>query len=264
MRHKEIRKNLVAFLCGELKKDEEELFTSHLESCSHCKRELEQFKKIMGEAEALPEGISKALESVDWEALPARIAEAVFRVRTPRARKPWWQRLRLFMPQVKPVYAGVLVGVLLGSLATFLFLRSPFLKQANGNKLFASGDFLERVELEMARRETLDYLDKSQYLLLDFVQSPPEKLRSGEALLASEQVSDLLSKKRYLNPQLDKFQMAKAKQILDQIEFLFIELAQISDRLSDSQLREIQSLIEEKQLLLKIKLLKKELEESEV
>jgi len=265
MRHKEIKKNLVAFLCGELKKDEEEHFASHLNTCSHCQRELEQFKKIMEGANSLPEDIVQAIESVDWEALPAQISEAVFQAEAPRLHKPWWERLRLFVPQLKPAYAaGVLVGILLGSLVTFLIFRGPFLKQAREEGLFASQDFLERVELEMARRETLDYLDKSQYLLLDFVQSPPEKLRSGEVLLASEQVSDLLSKKKYLNPQLDKFRMAKAKQILDQIEFLFMELAQISDKLSDSQLRELQNLIEEKQLLLKIKLLKKELEESEV
>jgi hypothetical protein len=120
------------------------------------------------------------------------------------------------------------------------------------------------VELEMARRETLDYLEKSQYLILDFVQSPSEKITSGESKLASLQAKDLLSKKKYLNSQLDKFQMAKAKQILDQIELLFFELAHISEELSDSQIKEIQNMIEEKKLLLKIKLLKKELEESEV
>ncbi len=58
--------------------------------------------------------------------------------------------------------------------------------------------------------------------------------------------------------------MAKAKAICDQIELLFYELSRISEELSIEQIEGIQRLIDEKQLLLKIKLLKKELEESEV
>jgi hypothetical protein len=58
--------------------------------------------------------------------------------------------------------------------------------------------------------------------------------------------------------------MAKAKEICDQIEFLFFELTQVSGQLSEGDLQNIQNLIEEKQLLLKIKLLKKDLEEREV
>ena len=58
--------------------------------------------------------------------------------------------------------------------------------------------------------------------------------------------------------------MAKAKAICDQIEFLFYELTQISVQLSEEEISKIQNMIEEKKLLLKIKLLKKELEQSEV
>jgi hypothetical protein len=128
-----------------------------------------------------------------------------------------------------------------------------------------SQEFLDRVDLEMARRETLDYLDKSQYLLLDFVRYSPE----GETELwkdefAVNQARDLLSKKKYINPQLRKLRMAKAKAICDQIEFLFYELTQVKDDLTKEDLERIQRLIEEKQLLLKINLLKKELRESEV
>jgi hypothetical protein len=58
--------------------------------------------------------------------------------------------------------------------------------------------------------------------------------------------------------------MAKAKEICDQIEFLFYELTQMSEYLSPEDLRRIQNLIEERQLMLKIKLVKKELKKSEV
>jgi len=73
-----------------------------------------------------------------------------------------------------------------------------------------------------------------------------------------------LSKKKYIDNQLDKVKLAKAKAICDQIELLFFELTQISEDLSPEDLRKIQRLIEERQLLLKIKLVRKELQKSEV
>ena len=58
--------------------------------------------------------------------------------------------------------------------------------------------------------------------------------------------------------------MAKAKDICDQIEFLFFELTQVSDQLSKEDLIRIQNVIEEKQLLLRINLIKRDLEKSDV
>jgi len=74
------------------------------------------------------------------------------------------------------------------------------------------------------------------------------------------QARELLSKKKYLNRELDKFQMAKAKAVCDQIEMLFLELAQISGNLPEAELAKIRDLVEERQLFLKINLVKKELQ----
>lgn len=74
----------------------------------------------------------------------------------------------------------------------------------------------------------------------------------------------MLAKKRYIDLQLDRFQMAKAKKICDQIELLFFELAQITKEFPVEEVKKIQNLIEEKQILFKINLVKKELQESEV
>ena len=163
------------------------------------------------------------------------------------------------------MYAGVLIGILIGALATLFIFRLSLVKTTGSGGFLVSPRLLEKAELEIARRETLDYLDRSQYLLLDFVQTPPEK---GQKFWKSEYIyqkaKDLLSQKKYINPQLRKFRMAKAKEICDQIELLFYELMQMSDHLSAEELQRIQRLIEKKQLLLKIKLLQKELKESEV
>jgi hypothetical protein len=261
---KKHEKDMVAFLYGELGEEERECFLSHLDVCSHCQREFQELKEMSEKANTLD--IQGAMDSVDWDSLPSKITDAIWEKSAQTSREGWLARLLkgMFQPKLRPVYAGVLLGVLIGSLATFLVFQGPFMREGVETRFLISHDFLERVDMEMARRETLDYLERSQYLLLDFVQYSPQKEELLEPELAFRKASDLLSKKKYINPQLTKFQMAKAKEICDQIELLFYELTQMSDQLTREDVVRIQRLIEENQLLLKIRLLKRELKESEV
>lgn len=267
MKHCKETKELAAFLYGELKDDERERLESHIEVCPQCRKKIEELRQVVNEADSLSSDIEEALASVDWEMLSSKISENVFKKETPLSRRSrtgkFWGLL--FQPRFRPVYTALLLGILLGSLATFVVFRNSGLKGTSEERFFVSGDFLERLELEMARRETLDYLEKSQYLLLDFVQSSPEKSAElWQSNFASTRARDLLAKKRYIDPQLDRFQMAKAKKICDQIELLFFELAQITKELPVEEVKKIQNLIEERQVLLKINLVKKELQENEV
>jgi hypothetical protein len=260
------QENLVAFLGRELDMETAETLKKHLEACPDCRSELEALRRVLRAADSFRGDVDQALATVDWEAVAHQAVEAAFQ-KEPRApRQSGFERWlsRLLQPRLRPVYAGVLAGLLLGFLGAYLVLNPGLVKPRKGEAFSASRDFLERVELEMARRETLDYLQKSQYILLDFVQSPSRGKKLEPSVFSSQQARDLLSKKKYLNRELDRFQMAKAKQICDQIEILFYELAHISGDLSQAELGRIQSLIEDKQLLLKINLVKKELEKSEV
>jgi hypothetical protein len=262
-----MRKNMVAFLYGELKESEKESLKSHIKSCKECRIELEQLSKIYKAANALNEDIEEATASLDWQNLPAKIVDTVFETKISsvhnQQRVGFWRFL--FQSRFRPAFAGVLLGVLLGSLVTFLIFQSRPVQVSKDGRIIVPQGFYDKMELEMARRETIDYLEKSEYLLLDFVQSSPEKFAgSWQSEFASQKTRNLLSKKKYIDPQLDKFKLAKAKLICDQIELLFFELMQISERMSAEELKKIQTLIEERQLLLKIKLVKKELEKSEV
>jgi len=141
----------------------------------------------------------------------------------------------------------------------YFVLRAPGSRPGQDLGFFASQEFLDRAELEMARRNTLDYLEKSQYVLLDVFGSA----RAGSvtpAALRSGQTRDLLARKKYLNGQLERFQMSKAKAICDQIEMLFRELSEISEDMSAAEFERIRDFVEERQLLLKINLVRKELE----
>jgi hypothetical protein len=245
-----------AYLLGDPEEGRSATVAEHLEKCPECRKEVEELRKVMDGAGAVKGEIREALRSVDWDALPDRIADYVYdRAPRPKRAPQFW----FLQPRLRPVLAGLAMGLILGSLGMYLLLRNTPSSPVRDRGFFASGEFLDRVELEMARRETVDYLEKSQYVLLDMFGTPgaPEATRTA---VNAAQAKKLLSKKKYLNAQLEKFQMAKAKAICDQIETLFLELAQISDELPEAELAKIQKFVQDRQLLLKINLVKQELQ----
>jgi hypothetical protein len=249
------------FLLGDLEEARRSAMAEHLDTCPGCRNEVEELRAVVAGADSIKGEIRRALDSVDWDALPGRVADYVYRQASESRREPALRRLRLWAAQaaLRPVLAGLALGVVLGSLGMYLALRRGGPAGTPDRGYYASAGFIDNAQLQIARRETLDYLERSQYLLLDFVQktdggaSVPSSLRSTRA-------KDLLLKKKYLNAELDRYQMAKAKAICDQIEVLFQELAQVSGTLPEAELQNIRDLIQERQLLLKINIVKKELE----
>ncbi|MDH7511948.1 MAG: zf-HC2 domain-containing protein [Clostridiales bacterium] len=261
---RQARKNMAAFQSGELEGREREQVIRHIEQCAACRAELELFQRTLQSADALKPEFDKVMASIDWDEMSEKIVASAWdkrkRPRTLPEREKFW----LFSPKLKPVVAGLLLGILVGAVAAWFVFRGRTSENGGVASLFASKEFLDRVDLEIARRETLDYLEKSQAVLLEFAQSSAAdgKFRLNEAVAAKAR--ELLSKKKFLNLQLEKAQMAKAKDICDQIELLFYELAAVSEGLTEAERQEIQNLIEDRSLLLKIRLLKKELQKSEV
>jgi len=235
--------------------------------CADCRKQWKDVETILQGAGALQEDVKQAMNTVDWDSLSERIADAAqTRTKTVPGSVPAGVfRPRLWDARWRPVFAGALGGLLIGGAVMYFALRSPRIPQAPGLGVQASGEFIDRVEMSVARRETIDYLSKSQALLLDFVQAQPAQ--AGRILQdepAVQRRHDLLSKKRLMNAQLDGIRMAKARDICDQIERLFIELSQISGEMTAEEAVRIQRFVEDKKILFRIKLLQRELQESEV
>jgi hypothetical protein len=251
----------VAFLSGDLEDGRRRTMSEHIDKCPECRAEAEEYGRLLKEADAVKSEIREVMASVNWEALPARIADRAMTdspkpERLAPAARPWgW----LSVLRMRPVLAGLAAGLVVGAAAMYFALKAPAPGPEEGTGYYASGEFLDRAELEQARRNTLDYLEKSQYVLLDVFDSAGQGT-AGPAALRTERARDLLQRKKYLNAQLERFQMAKAKAICDQIEMLFLELAQVGDDLPAAELQRIQGFVEERQLLLKINLVKKELQ----
>lgn len=263
---KDVLKELAAYYYRELSEQESACVEAHLDICKDCWQEMNLIKKTLNGADAFNPEIAAALASVDWSELPDKIADRVLirnEEKLPQTRSRFWSSL--FRPHFRPVYAALLLGIAMGAAVTFFILRSPQELQLATADVFVPAGVMENMDVEVARRKTLDYLEKSQYLLLEFVQTDPEKAAGfWRSDFATQETRGLLSQKRYIDPQLNKYQMAKAKAICDQIEFLFLELTQLSHEISEAELDKVRNLIQERQLFLKIKIIKQELERSEV
>lgn len=257
------KQDLVASLLGDLSEADARSLERHIAGCPGCRREMAELKCVLNGAAAAGEEVKRATATVDWEALPERIARKVFDRPEPRL-EPRGLR-RFFAPVLlRPAAAGLAAGALLGALAAFLILR-PAPPAPGGSKgYYASSEFLDRVEHELARRETLSYLSRSQSLLQDFLQ--PAALEDGGLWSGGSgqmRAASLLQKKKFMNPHLESGQMAKARDICNQIELLILELAQIGPGLDDADRTRIQERVDDSRLWLKINLLRKELQDSE-
>lgn len=257
------KQDLVAYLLGDLGEVDVRSLERHVGDCPECRREMAELKRVLNGAVAVNEEVRRAMDTVDWEALPERIARKAFD-RTVSREEPRGIRRFLSPLLLRPAAAGLAAGAVLGALAAFLLLRPSPPRPDQPRGYYASSEFLDRVELELGRRETLSYLDRSQNLLQDFLQ--PAALESGGLWLEGDgqkRAASLLEKKKYINPQLKHRQMAKARDICDQIELLILELAQIGPDLGEEERARIQERVDESRLWLKINLIRKELQNSE-
>lgn len=272
---------LLAYYLGEISGDIAAQIEVHLRTCSSCQQDLAILQAILATSEKIKKEIELELEKVDWKGLPIaiekKIQEAVSRPR--QIAWPWsplfqglsfinrsvLRHIQIIRPWVFllrwSTLAGLIIGLFLGFISYHYLLR-PEKKWTQAELMYqVPGPFLERVDEEMARKEVLDYLEKSRLILISMKQAvevspeviplPPEKLRN------------LLWRKKYFSPQLDSFSLAKAKQILEEIDAFLLELALTEEKISSDEARHLVRLIDEKQLLLKIQLLLQELKEGE-
>lgn len=259
---RQYKKDWPDFISCQLPPERMEVMSRHLRECPVCWKEVEQQRHLLAMADNFKDELKQVMATVDWEALPAviagRLPEKERHPEPATTSSPWhlwkWQ----------PLAAGLFLGLLLGGAMTFLVFKTresgqPTVRQETG--IFMPADLVDRVDLALARKETIDYLERSQYLLLDIMQ---DGKNTTSSLLQQERIRQLLTDKKYLNTQLDDLRLMKARAICDQIELLFLELSQLSPELSAAELERVRTMVEDKQLLLKINLVKKELQQSEV
>lgn len=266
-----IRKIMVDYLSGELIESNGPesgprfaAMEAHVGTCSRCRNEYAVMQKIYGVTRDINDAAGSAMETIDWEANAERIARGVRFKRPARTREFSFNPFTFNWSPAVPAMAGVfLLGILLGY---FLFYTpgpsdSPLSGVTSGQPDAA----LARLEATLAKRGMRDYFQQTQLLITDLMrQCDDDGTASWSTGVNRRQVRTLLNKNHYFNRELSNPQFLSSRRLLKKIEWLLYEMVTLDDGASCEQLQRLQQFIRKERLLLKLRLVGKDISYKEV
>lgn len=242
-------KNLLVLYAEEaLPSDESAQVRSHLVECAGCREELAKIATIRSWLSD-PEVFLR--DSDAWQFLPRSLAARAKAVAQAKGYLPiHWGPLGWA--------TSVAALFILGFCLIWMLPRQvsiPPLPVARGNEAF-----LRQMQSVYAREATAQYLSQCKDLLLNVVRA--EKSCLGEKYDFSVEVArarELLQRKRMLDAELRSPEVARAKELCDELENFLVNLSTSESCETFDKLNTMERFIEKEQLLLRINLVKSEL-----
>jgi hypothetical protein len=265
---KKMKQIMVEVLSGELTgtSPQSKEMADHLNTCSRCRREYGLLQKIYSETRQIDEAAEAAVETIDWE---ENARDIVYGIRLRQARRRTWSRGFSFQPMnwkwLVPTLAGVfLLGICLGYL---LFYNAPR-GSLSGEEFFQpvtadNAAVIDRLEGALARRQVQGYFQQTELLLTDLMRQCDEDGTAAWLTGANRQrVRTLLNKNRYLEQDLTHPELLSTHRLVKKIEWVLYEMSTLKEGASCSQLQRLQDYIRQERLLLKLRLVGKDISPS--
>ncbi len=249
-----IRDLLVLFSENALDPVQSAVVQAHLSGCPSCSREaaeIESVRSMLKDPELFaPE------KTYGWQLLPRSLA-----ARVEPASKRWWTPGRLSALALTSTMAVTLAF----AVALTWFARShssltPPPDVAAARVAPGNEEFLGRMQTAYAREATARYLTECQDLLIDVVRA--ERNCAGEGYDVSAEVArarELLARKRLLDRELATPEVARAKNLCDELERFLVNLSTSQQCETRDELLRMEQFIRRGQLLLRINVLQSEL-----
>jgi hypothetical protein len=267
---KDINPLLVDYASGQLLPVDIQRIEEHLPTCQNCREEYTLIQQLKRETHRLDEACNAVMTSIDWEETAYTITGNIpFKRTAPRkSRKPWFafnlSAISFSWKLAVPAITGIfLLGIWLGYL---LFHVTP-IDTSWTSVPTTSKSSLDRLENTLARKEVVSYFDQTQLVLTDLMkQCSTDGSFSLQNQVDIRRVRTLLGKSRYFKENLDNPQLLSSKPLLKKIEWLLYEIlmTDIEEDISCKKLQQLQNYIKQERLLLKMRLVGKELTLSEV
>jgi hypothetical protein len=257
---KRVKKMLVAFLSDELGADESRIVQRHLKECRSCQTEFHRIQETFEGIDSLLEDCSQAVKDESWELefpdpdhfrIPSKPIGRIHSLFI----FPGWKASSIVLTTV------FMMGLLIGY---FLFHSSessvPRLKGPVHNGLA-----LNRIEVTLSRKQAIDFFRQTQLLLTGVLEQChiPSEI-SLNPHFSTKQVRALLKKNRYFSQDLNRPELMSSKNLLNKIEFVLLEMLMMDEQTSCEEFHRLQQLIQQENILLKIRLIEKELTTYEV
>ena len=244
---------------GALAEREERALARHLAACPACAGEWEALRKML--VAAGPATVFPRESEVDWD----RFARAtVERARAAAVAPRWPVPFRL-----PALWAGLAAAaVVVAALWTLSFPTRPggdriaLAPPGGGLTAESARESARMIEDRLARRSAARYLSDSRSLLLSLVQSPARCRRSGgdvDVSLEVERSRQLLRRQNLYEGDLEGLRDQRLAFLLRQLESVLMQVASLQDCASEGQIRDLREQIEQRQILLRIDLVAREI-----
>jgi hypothetical protein len=225
---------------------------AHLFVCPACRRELADLRSLLAAAGAPPAALRAEIGAIDWQAVTGRVMAGIER---PSA--PGWRPRSSFRA---PLLAAAATLIALIGLGAFFWTR------AGGGRAVLEGPgrlspaAAAHLQSGLAREEMISYLRQSQLMLTDLLQDcGGDEAQAWEIGLYSRKAKELLLKKKYFQQGLPAADWLKVRGLSERIDWLHYEILQLQGDQFCGQVSRLQRIMEEESILLKIRLLEKDL-----
>ncbi len=256
---KEINDIIIDYAGGDISAEEMRQAKEHLKVCGRCKKGYRKYVEIFENMESLNRESELLMKKIDWEKNAQDISRGIRLKGTPAEKKFSFTSNMLNWKILAPITTAVLLfGIYLGYL---LFHASP------GEGIFRAESAqqqvsLARLEALLAEKEVSGYFKEAQLVLTDLMRRCDvegdvfyqDRLNRGRVKL-------LLSRSKYFTRHLDSPRLLSSRNLLQKIKWLLYEILTLDDAVSCRQLQQIQDYIRQERLLLKIRLIGKDITE---
>ena len=249
---RDIRPLLEWLAADELDDDRRQLAEEHVRACPGCRRELADWRSLLA-ASGRPDAETLAeLQAIDWDGVTAKIMAGI------DARPAPSRRAAPVLSFAFWAAAAVLLVVV--GLGLFFWTRAGSASFPLDGNSRLSASAATRLQSGLAREEVISYLRQSQLMFTDLLQDcTSDEVAPWEIRLYSRQAKELLLKKKYFQQSLPAVEWLKVRNVSDRIDWLNYEILQLEDRQLCGQINRLQRIMENENLLLKIRLLEKDL-----
>lgn len=227
------KNNLILYLYNECDQDERQELEQHISECRHCRQRLESYRQTL----SLVENKQDKVPELDWDKNWRVIQESLKTKKTPQKLTTLHGGPRKWAIASAAAAAIFLLGVFVGKFV--LFPPQHLVTDQFENKPFLASLFTRYVEetlpviMEVANYDTR-------------INTYPVRLSENR------EVSHLLLQNRLLKKHLESNGQRKLLQLLDELELVLTEISNLTSNDPDA-LEELKSLIQERQILFKIK-----------
>ena len=259
--HLRLRRRVLLLAADLLEGRERDAVRAHLAECARCRADHEAEAAALGAVVAAlaSDPLRSAEPHVPAAVLASRVARAIDEASVPAARR------RVWLAAVPAAAALVALAVAVPPLVK-RFRPAPVaarvtIPPAEASALLAE-DALARIERNLAREQAARYLNEAGEVLVTVAATgldcdrQDDRLDVGEA---PERSRELLEKRRLVVDEGGDA-VASARGVLDDVELALRQVADLPSCVKRSDVELVQKDVEQRQLLMRIRLMARELE----